>query len=153
MNEVIETNTLIPAIEYEQLRRRIRSNVAEFHNYIDSELAKISKNYAPVPKLDQNIDEMIQVAAEHKRSLLNDIDQLRKIDGREQWRRKEIENISELIQHRLRYLQNPRDCSNAKKLVCRIKQVSSSHTLHYLCDIAVPNSDCTRGAVRGACHG
>lgn len=123
-NEVIVTNGMTPTTEYEQLRRRIRSNIGEMYNYVGSELTKIWKNHALVPELGTNIERVMQMANEHKRSLFNDMDQLQKIDGYEQWRRDEAENLSDLVQRRLKFLQNPEDCSMARKLVCRLNKVN-----------------------------
>lgn len=123
-NEVIVTNGMTPTAEYELLRRRIRSNIGEMYNYAGSELTKIWKNHASVPELGEFIDKVMQMANEHKRSLLNDMDQLQKIDGYEQWRRNEAESLSDLVQRRLTHLQNPKECSRARKLVCRLNKVN-----------------------------
>lgn len=122
-NYIID-NGMTPTNEYEQLRRRVRSNTHEMWNYMNSELAKIWKKAKPyVPELGQYIDSVMEVAAEHKRSLVNDIDRLEKIDGYSHWRSTEAENLSGLVQRRLTYLQNPEDCSKARKLVCRLNKV------------------------------
>lgn len=47
-------------------------------------------------------------------------------DGRREWRLKEAEDLSNLIQRRFHILQNPGDCSTAKKLVCDINKVHST---------------------------
>lgn len=123
-NEVIVTNGMTPTAEYELLRRRIRSNVGEMYNYVGSELTKLLKKHASVPELGEYVDKVMQMTTEHKRSLLNDMDQLQNIDGYEQWRRTEAESLSDLVQRRLKHLQNPEDCSRARKLVCRLNKVS-----------------------------
>jgi glycoprotein 6-alpha-L-fucosyltransferase len=53
---------------------------------------------------------------------LNDFDQLTKNDGYEYFRHKEAEDLSNLVQKRLKHLQNPADCSTARKLVCKINK-------------------------------
>ncbi|XP_045204002.2 alpha-(1,6)-fucosyltransferase-like [Mercenaria mercenaria] len=35
------------------------------------------------------------------------------------WRSKEIQRLGDLVQRRLHYLQNPKDCENAKKILCK----------------------------------
>lgn len=125
-NEVIVTNGMTPTNEYEQLRRRIRSNIGEMYNYVGSELTKLLKNHNLVPEIGENIERIMQMTTDHKRSLVNDMDQLQKIDGYEQWRRNEAESLSNLVQRRLKYLQNPEDCSKARKLVCRLNKVSET---------------------------
>lgn len=122
-NEFIVSNGMTPISEYEELRRRVRSNLLELYNYVGTELTKIWKNHAIVPELGEYIDKVMHMTTEHKRSLLNDMDHLQRIDGYEQWRRNEAESLSDLVQRRLNYLQNPKDCSTARKLVCRLNKV------------------------------
>lgn len=113
-----------PVLEYENLRRRIRSNTNEFWYFVNSELTKVWQKAKPfVPELGQHIDDVMVLAAEHKRSLVNDIDKVTNLDGYEKWRRAESEALSGLVQRRLTSLQNPKDCGAAKKLVCRLNKV------------------------------
>lgn len=124
INEIIVSNGMSPTAEYEQLRRRVRSNLLEMYNYVGSELKKIWKNNPVVPELGDHVNKVMEMTAEHKRSLINDMDHLQKIDGYEQWRRTEAESLSDLVQRRLKYLQNPKDCGAARKLICRLNKVS-----------------------------
>lgn len=130
VNEVIVSNGMTPLPEYEQLRRRIRSNILEMYNYVGSEITKIWKNHPTVPDLGEYVDKVMQMTTEHKRSLINDMDHLEKIDGYEQWRRTEAENLSDLVQRRLKHLQNPENCSTARKLICRLNKVNQSIQLN-----------------------
>lgn len=124
-NTVIVHNGMTPTTEYEQLRRRIRSNVNEIWNYVNSEFVAVLKKAKPfVPELGEHMEKVTEMTAEHKRSLLKDIDRLAKIDGYEQWREQEAQSLSDLVQRRLIHLQNPKDCSKARKLVCRLNKVS-----------------------------
>lgn len=100
-----------PSSDYEQLRRRIETNVKEFWRYANTEAKKLD-NAAPV----------LNLLGEHKSSLLNDLDEMRKSDGYDDWRRAELESLSELVQKRLHYIQHPDDCSTARKLVCRLNK-------------------------------
>lgn len=124
VNEIIISNGLTPLPEYEQLRRRIRSNILEMYNYVGSEITKIWKNHPTVPDLGEYVDKVMQMTTEHKRSLMNDMDHLEKLDGYEQWRRTEAESLSDLVQRRLKHLQNPENCSTARKLICRLNKVN-----------------------------
>lgn len=123
LSEIIVSNGMTPMTEYEQLNRRIRTNIQEMYNYMGTELSKIWKDHALVPELGDYVNKVMQMTVEHKRSLINDMDHLRKIDGYEQWRRTEAESLSDLVQRRLKHLQNPEDCSQARKLVCRLNKV------------------------------
>lgn len=113
-----------PSIEYELTRRRIQSNTQEMWNYVNSEMIKLKKSISPGDaKMLKQADTIIDMAAEHKNSLLHDLDRLAEVDGYEAWRFKEASSLSDLVQRRLHYLQNPEDCSKAQKLVCRLNKV------------------------------
>lgn len=125
LSEVIVTNGMQPTLEYEQLRRRIRSNIMEMYNYVGTEFTKLWKKSAEIPDLgDDYMERVMQMTTEQKRALLNDMDEMQRIDGYEQWRRQESESLSDLVQRRLTHLQNPEDCSKARKLVCRLNKVN-----------------------------
>lgn len=125
VSEVIVTNGMQPTLEYEQLRRRIRSNIMEMYNYVGTELTKMWKKHAQVPEFGGDyMERVMQMTTEQKRALLNDMDEMQRIDGYEQWRRQESESLSDLVQRRLTHLQNPEDCSRARKLVCRLNKVN-----------------------------
>lgn len=124
LSEVIVTNGMQPTLEYEQLRRRIRSNIMEMYNYVGTEFTKVWKKHAQVPDMGGDyMDRVMQMTNEQKRALLNDMDEMQRIDGYEQWRRQESESLSDLVQRRLTHLQNPEDCGKARKLVCRLNKV------------------------------
>jgi glycoprotein 6-alpha-L-fucosyltransferase len=57
------------------------------------------------------------------RSLIADLDTLSEVDGYAAWREKEASDLSDLVQRRIDYLQNPEDCSTARKLVCNLNKV------------------------------
>jgi glycoprotein 6-alpha-L-fucosyltransferase len=57
------------------------------------------------------------------RSLITDLGTLSEVDGYAAWREKEANDLSDLVQRRLDYLQNPEDCSSARKLVCNLNKV------------------------------
>lgn len=108
-----------PSEEYELLRRRIFSNTKELWYYANSELQLLEKeadNVNRIAKIRKNI-------GEHYRSLLKDVTNLAEIDGHSQWRQQESENLSNLVQKRLKHLQNPSDCAKARKLVCDLNKV------------------------------
>lgn len=55
--------------------------------------------------------------------MLHVADQLSKVDGYADWREKEAQDLSDLVQKRLHNLQNPPDCASARKLVCNLNKV------------------------------
>ncbi|KAJ3646334.1 hypothetical protein Zmor_023926 [Zophobas morio] len=112
-----------PNTQYELLRRRIFSNTKEFWYFIHSGLLELQKRVQEAtPDVSDHIQYMLNLGAEHKRSLLHDVDQLAEVDGYATWREKESNDLSELVQKRFRYLQNPADCKTAKKLICSLNK-------------------------------
>uniref|UniRef100_A0A1A9ZI66 Alpha-(1,6)-fucosyltransferase n=1 Tax=Glossina pallidipes TaxID=7398 RepID=A0A1A9ZI66_GLOPL len=112
-----------PSLEYELMRRRIQNNIGELWNYFRNELGKICRNFERAePKLRHDINNILILGGEHKRSLLSDMERMRELDGYEVWRHEESQTLSDLVQKRLHYLQNPADCSKARKLVCKLEQ-------------------------------
>jgi len=110
-----------PPEDYEVLRRRIYFNTKEFWYYVNSELWLLhtaNKDIYPfIYQIKKNFDE-------HYFSLLNDITKLATVDGYTWWRNKEYVYLRTLVQKRLRFLQNPEDCSKAKKLFCNLNLVN-----------------------------
>lgn len=50
------------------------------------------------------------------------MESMKKNDGYESFRHQEAKALSDLVQKRLHHLQNPPDCSKAKKLLCKINK-------------------------------
>lgn len=91
---------------------------------MNSELIKLKKTASPGDaKVAKQIDNVIALTAEHRRSLMHDLNELAEVDGYDGWRYKEASELSDLVQRRLHYLQNPEDCKKAQKLVCRLNKV------------------------------
>ncbi|XP_019723499.1 alpha-(1,6)-fucosyltransferase [Hippocampus comes] len=57
-----------------------------------------------------------------QRSIMADLYYLSQADGVGEWRMKEAKDLSDLVQNRITYLQNPPDCGKARKLVCNINK-------------------------------
>ncbi|KAI8034792.1 hypothetical protein M5D96_012456 [Drosophila gunungcola] len=69
-----------PSLEYEFTRRRIQTNIAEIWNFFSSELGKVRKSVAAGhgnADLEESINQVLLQGAEHKRSLLSDMERLR----------------------------------------------------------------------------
>ncbi|XP_066146713.1 alpha-(1,6)-fucosyltransferase [Euwallacea fornicatus] len=111
-----------PNSEYELLRRRIFANTNEFWYYMHSSLLEIQRRAAGVTEVTNFVERVLNLGAEHKRALLHDISALAEEDGYDEWRKKESYDLSNLIQERFKYLQNPEDCDSARKLVCTLNK-------------------------------
>jgi len=110
-----------PSEGYEVLRRRIYSNTKEFWYYVSSTLRTLANE---IEDLKPKISGMKMMVDEHYRSLLRDIAKLADVDGYAQWRWKEFDSLTKLVEKRLQHTQNPPNCSEAKKLLCTYSNVS-----------------------------
>lgn len=112
-----------PTAEYEQLRRRLKNGVHEFWYFMSSELHKLQKQaQSHSPQMVSKIDRMLEMGQEHQMALFTDLSSLQKADRYDEWREKEAAELSDLVQRRLHHLQNPQDCSQARKLVCSLNK-------------------------------
>lgn len=58
--------------------------------------------------------------------MLFDTEQLAVVDGYSEWREKEANDLSNLVQERFNFLQNPQNCDKSRKLVCGLNKVYSN---------------------------
>lgn len=107
ISTIINASELPPSPKYEYLRRRIERNINNIWSF-----SKTHWNTLDKPSL--------KLLAEHKNSLLNDMDLLRINDGHDQWRERELQELSDLVQKRLLHLQNPKNCSTTRKVKCQL---------------------------------
>lgn len=114
----------VPSAEYEDLRRRVRNNIQEMWYYISAELNKFRKGIDTLSheQKEKKVQDTLKNFWDHKKSLMIDFDKLTKADGYNEWRKKESQDLSDLVQRRFRYLQNPSDCNKAKKLICSLNK-------------------------------
>lgn len=114
-----------PTEAYELLRRRILSNTRELRNHVGSVLRNASAGFNDNRNIDYNAFFATKnTVGEHLRSLLSDVAGLERVDGHSSWRHRESDSLSYLVQKRLRELQNPPDCDEARKFVCHVSSVS-----------------------------
>nr|CAD7266063.1 unnamed protein product [Timema shepardi] len=112
-----------PSERYERLRRRISDNVQELWYFVSVEMNKMRKQVLDIsPDLATKLTRILEEGVEHKRSLLVDLQSLAEVDGFAAWREQEANELSDLVQRRLEYLQNPADCSQARKLTCNLNK-------------------------------
>lgn len=113
-----------PPLEYEELRRKLKNNIQELWYYVSAELKKVKKytEEFPLDKRERDVDDALKNVWEHKKSLMLDWEKLTKGDGHQEWREREARELSDLVQRRFYYLQNPRNCNNAKKLTCSLNK-------------------------------
>eukprot|EP00057_Strongylocentrotus_purpuratus_P016641 XP_011671115.1 PREDICTED: alpha-(1,6)-fucosyltransferase [Strongylocentrotus purpuratus] len=110
-----------PSNAYEKIRRKVDNGVTEIWYYMRSQLNQLKKSSGD-QKTQVKIDQILENGGEQQRSIMTDIYNLSRADGFSSWRQKEAKELTKLVQQRLRYLQNPKDCSKAKKIVCNLNK-------------------------------
>ena len=77
----------------------------------------------PYPQeLTSLLESTLSSGRHHYNVAANDVDVLAEVDGHAEWRLKEAKALSSLVQNRLTALQNPQECSSARKLVCNLNK-------------------------------
>ncbi|CAJ1077102.1 alpha-(1%2C6)-fucosyltransferase [Xyrichtys novacula] len=109
-----------PGPTQEELRRRVENGVKEFWYFVRSEVKKLA--IMETSERQKYADTLLQDLGHQERSIMTDLYYLSQADGVGEWRIKEAKDLSDLVQNRITYLQNPPDCSKARKLVCNINK-------------------------------
>uniref|UniRef100_A0A671Q8T0 Alpha-(1,6)-fucosyltransferase n=1 Tax=Sinocyclocheilus anshuiensis TaxID=1608454 RepID=A0A671Q8T0_9TELE len=109
-----------PGKDQEELRRKVENGVRELWYFVRSELKKLA--LVDTGALQKHVDTLLQDLRHQQRSVMTDLYHLSQVDGAGDWREKEAKELSDLVQNRITYLQNPQDCSKARKLVCNINK-------------------------------
>ncbi|XP_072896289.1 alpha-(1,6)-fucosyltransferase isoform X1 [Hemitrygon akajei] len=109
-----------PGKEHEELRRKIENGLKELWFFVQSEVKKVKKLEGD--EAQKQADVLLENLGDQHRSIMTDVYYLSQTDGAGEWREKEAKDLTELVQRRITYLQNPKDCSKAKKLVCNINK-------------------------------
>ncbi|XP_038641096.1 alpha-(1,6)-fucosyltransferase [Scyliorhinus canicula] len=109
-----------PGKEHEELRRKIENGVKELWFFVQSEVKKVK--HLEGEEAQRHADALLENLGHQQRSIMTDVYYLSQSDGADKWREKEAMDLTDLVQRRITYLQNPKDCSKAKKLVCNINK-------------------------------
>ncbi|KAL7871428.1 hypothetical protein SRHO_G00064110 [Serrasalmus rhombeus] len=109
-----------PGREEEEYRRKVEKGVRELWYFVRSEVKKLS--HVDPAVLQKHTDTLLQDLGHQQRSIMTDLHYLSQADGAGEWREKEAKDLTMLVQNRISYLQNPPDCSKARKLVCNINK-------------------------------
>lgn len=120
--ETINSDYVEPSKEFEVTRRKIENGVTEMWYYLRSQLKILNKTLGNNGEAIKTLKNIYEDVTDHKRTILIDSEILAGLDGLNEWRIKEAEELSNIVQARLHYLQNPKDCSSARKLVCNLNK-------------------------------
>ena len=110
--EVENTVSLAPNTKYEYTKRKIVQDVEEIGWYLESSNENL--------KTETDITTILTDLRNRHSAILSQLEDLSNYDGYSSWREKESKELTDLVQKRISFIQNPRSCSNAKKLLCRI---------------------------------
>ncbi|XP_052832335.1 alpha-(1,6)-fucosyltransferase [Octopus bimaculoides] len=114
--------SITPSTTHEELGRKVENDIVEFWYYLKFSMKRMRDLAIGNSVLISKLDEVLTNGLEYKRTLISDIEQLRGVDGLDHWREKESQDLADLVQRRLQFLQNPRNCKTAKKLVCNLSK-------------------------------
>jgi len=107
-----------PSKDYESYRRRAYRDVQELWFFARAKLEAIKKTDG----LEAKMNEIIVELETREQVVLLDLEKMKELDGHESWRKDEAKALSDLVQARLKHLQNPTDCNSARKLVCNLNK-------------------------------
>lgn len=120
--QIIESKSFVkPSALFESTRRRAENEIKELWYFISAEVTKINKK-AKDSRVTKDLTQMLQDVQQVHNAITINMAKLNSLDGRKEWFLKESKELSALVQKRIHYLQNPKDCSAAKKLVCQINK-------------------------------
>ena len=123
INDAVSRLVNGPSKEYEVCRRTIRRDVNEMWWFVRGQLESLSqkKGVSGTAAEEQLKDVVTETRLYHK-AVLADLSRLAETDGHTSWRKKEAKDLSDLVQARIRALQNPEDCDSARKLLCSLNK-------------------------------
>ena len=108
------------SVEHEQIKRRSEKELREIWYYLSAEITKINRNTNA--KTKERLNAMLNNFEDMHHALTNNMNKLEVLSGREKFMEKEHQELSNLVQKRLHRLQNPEDCSSAKKVICQLNK-------------------------------
>ncbi|KAG0718343.1 Alpha-(1,6)-fucosyltransferase [Chionoecetes opilio] len=111
-----------PSLEFELTRRQVGKGVQEMWWYTCDQLRQLKKKVEGNSEATAQIEQVLEEGLDHSRVIQFDMTRLSKLDGLGTWREQEAADLSSLVQRRLHDLQNPPDCSKARKLVCNLNK-------------------------------
>ena len=109
-----------PSREFLITRRRAEKTLKELWYFVSSEITKVNKIASD--KVQSKLRQIMGTVEDMHHLLSHNFENLKSMDGQQDWAEKEHKFLSDLVQRRLRYLQHPKDCNTAKKLVCQLNK-------------------------------
>lgn len=110
-----EKGVRIPSDRHEQLMRRVKANLKEFQHYVLHEAFALCRDLGVSVDNHQYFTRFVK---ESRRALTVDFRTMVDHDGFKNQRVHVMAALNRLVQQRLTTLQNPRNCSTSKRLIC-----------------------------------
>lgn len=110
-----------PSILYEKTRRRVENNVREMQYTVAEKLRQLKMILGDDffnDKLARFREDVLELSG----ITMNDLEELRDMDGLKEFRAKSHKKLSEEVQGRIYRLQNPENCKTARRLVCSLNK-------------------------------
>ena len=125
--------------EHEHYRRKIENGIEQYWFYLKSQLSVISDLFSTNFPLVRSIIKLRDDTVEHYRMMMANLYSYSLADGTGLKRKAELDDLSEMIQHRIHYIQNPSSCTNTKKLLCTIEMTKCGFgcLVHHLVDCLI----------------
>jgi glycoprotein 6-alpha-L-fucosyltransferase len=111
-----------PSLQYEVLRRQTKRDVNEMWWYVRANLESVIGKKGINPELESHLKNVVADTQHHQKAVLADLHHMYEHDGYETFRKREAQDLSDLVQKRIKSLQNPQDCQSAKKLLCNLNK-------------------------------
>lgn len=109
-----------PSLQHELARRKVDRVSLEFWFFLRSELTKL-KSKTTEASVVKAINLLLADSVDYQTMFRNDFYKLANdVDNLKNWRQQESLKTGDLVQRRLEYLQNPKDCRKAKKMLCNL---------------------------------
>ncbi|XP_045593798.2 alpha-(1,6)-fucosyltransferase [Procambarus clarkii] len=120
----------VPSLEFEVIRRMVETNLRGTWYFFADLLKEI---YSSTDKMkEEDFKSRLKEGGERISVLQHDLKKLSKMDGADAWRERELQELSDLVQHRLHRLQNPSNCTAAKKFLCYMFACGMGCELHHI---------------------
>uniref|UniRef100_H2ZNX0 Alpha-(1,6)-fucosyltransferase n=1 Tax=Ciona savignyi TaxID=51511 RepID=H2ZNX0_CIOSA len=106
-----------PSKDHELLVRKLQDDIIELLYSTENQLNSLKKASG---NSESSLNEVVQQLKSQLQAALLDSEELGGLES--SWREKEAKELQQLVQNRINYVQNPKDCSTAKQLVCNLNK-------------------------------
>lgn len=110
------------SVQRETARRKTENTARELWYYINNKMKEMSRAAGGSDPLVQFVSKIQHDLQGYQTVLTDDFLALRQADKDQEWRKAESMKLGDLVQRRLEFLQNPKDCNQAKLVVCDLQK-------------------------------